>query len=68
MRKYLTTSSILLCTAAIPSAQIPAQVLSKEYIRAGGRTLAVESYLDLNLTLATNVTQSNRRDSWRRHT
>jgi hypothetical protein len=39
---------------------LPGQTyLSKEYVHLGGRILAVENNINLGLTLATNVTQSN---------
>jgi hypothetical protein len=57
MRNALITLALLLSAAAT----LPAQqtYLSKEYIRAGGRPIAVENYVDLSLTTATDVTQSN---------
>ncbi len=57
MRQRLTTLLILLAAAtALPGQQT---YLSKAYIRAGGRTIAVENYVDLNLSQAVNVIASN---------
>jgi hypothetical protein len=57
MRNTLITLALFLSAAATSPAQ--QTYLSKEYIRAGGRTIAVENYVDLSLTTATDVTQSN---------
>ena len=57
MRNTSTALLVLLSAATLSPAQ--QTYLSKEYIRAGARTIAVENYVDLNLTTATDVTQSN---------
>jgi hypothetical protein len=57
MRNTVITLALLLSKAAPSLAQ--QTYLSKEYIRAGARTIAVENYVDLNLSTATDATQSN---------
>jgi hypothetical protein len=58
--KYTLTALLILLSAAATLAG-QQTYLSKEYIRAGGRTIAIENYVDLNLASAVGVFQSN---SW----